>query len=280
MKTRTYLQGCTWCQGTGSVPTQNSSTGTTEVCPVCNGAKTVTVTEIEKQDHSLWDEFAKQAIPVFFTKDDVLGNSSESVEVRNNRIDIRAKSCYKIADAMLRQREKNSITCQIKILYPSSPDLVGQMIVAASLLDLEFLKGAHQHMRDRAIKYDAIGIMDGTAYPVKRESLYAGKVRIEAIINLVEVLRNTNDKIIPGDELAGINELFEKSKSLNRLIIYRIIEWIPLAGIVFGLVGGFLYLTKKQTKIKPINCMFPGGLINGTYHGVILTGLFWLTYIR
>jgi DnaJ-class molecular chaperone len=46
--TKTYLTGCTWCGGTGNVPTKNYgmyTTPLTEPCPVCNGAKTVLVTE-------------------------------------------------------------------------------------------------------------------------------------------------------------------------------------------------------------------------------------------
>src|SRR5665648_280840 len=46
--TRTYLSGCTWCNGTGFIKIPNPgfmTSALTGVCPVCNGAKTVIVTE-------------------------------------------------------------------------------------------------------------------------------------------------------------------------------------------------------------------------------------------
>jgi len=46
MKTRTYQKGCDWCNGTGTVPSINSSS-TMETCPVCQGSKTILVTETE-----------------------------------------------------------------------------------------------------------------------------------------------------------------------------------------------------------------------------------------
>ena len=52
MKTRTYLKGCEFCKATGVVPTGRSagsvSTSVIEPCPVCNGDKTVWVTETEE----------------------------------------------------------------------------------------------------------------------------------------------------------------------------------------------------------------------------------------
>ena len=54
MKTRTYLKGCEWCNSTGYIQLhyhpQNAPTGSatlTNICPVCNGSGTVTVTETE-----------------------------------------------------------------------------------------------------------------------------------------------------------------------------------------------------------------------------------------
>jgi hypothetical protein len=49
--TKTYLSGCTWCGALGVIesrrlPHQTVSSSLTEICPVCNGAKTVVVTEI------------------------------------------------------------------------------------------------------------------------------------------------------------------------------------------------------------------------------------------
>ena len=51
--TRTYLSGCTWCNATGFVLTENFGMGTTpltKICPVCNGAKTIIVTETTEDD--------------------------------------------------------------------------------------------------------------------------------------------------------------------------------------------------------------------------------------
>ena len=45
--TRTYLSGCTWCGATGFVKELYFTTtgGWLQVCPVCNGSKTIIVTE-------------------------------------------------------------------------------------------------------------------------------------------------------------------------------------------------------------------------------------------
>jgi len=51
---RTYLKGCDWCKATGFVsnPYNMEITGSiTGVCPVCNGAKTVVVTETTFEDN-------------------------------------------------------------------------------------------------------------------------------------------------------------------------------------------------------------------------------------
>jgi DnaJ-class molecular chaperone len=47
MKTvRTYPSGCTWCNATGhKFPMQHDGTDFSSICPVCNGAKTIIVTE-------------------------------------------------------------------------------------------------------------------------------------------------------------------------------------------------------------------------------------------
>lgn len=48
MITRTYLQGCTWCNATGFVKIPNPgfmTSALTGICPVCSGAKIITVTE-------------------------------------------------------------------------------------------------------------------------------------------------------------------------------------------------------------------------------------------
>jgi len=53
MKTRTYQKACDYCGATGFVPTSrhgfpSNTTAATEICPVCNGNKTITVTETEE----------------------------------------------------------------------------------------------------------------------------------------------------------------------------------------------------------------------------------------
>jgi len=54
MKTiRTYLSGCTWCNATGIIKDQyfrDNTTPLTHPCPVCNGSKTVIVTEVIEGD--------------------------------------------------------------------------------------------------------------------------------------------------------------------------------------------------------------------------------------
>lgn len=52
--TRTYLSGCTWCNARGYVmnPAMGLVTDITVTCPVCNGAKTIIVTEYI-EDHKL-----------------------------------------------------------------------------------------------------------------------------------------------------------------------------------------------------------------------------------
>jgi DnaJ-class molecular chaperone len=47
---RTYLTGCTWCNATGEIDNPNFNPYITAStiripCPVCNGAKTIIVTE-------------------------------------------------------------------------------------------------------------------------------------------------------------------------------------------------------------------------------------------
>ena len=46
--TKTYLSGCTWCNATGFIKHPSAgfmASPLTDICPVCNGAKTITVTE-------------------------------------------------------------------------------------------------------------------------------------------------------------------------------------------------------------------------------------------
>jgi hypothetical protein len=55
--TRTYLTGCTWCNATGvKYPMTNNGAGFTNVCPVCNGAGIITVTEVTEFESSEKEE--------------------------------------------------------------------------------------------------------------------------------------------------------------------------------------------------------------------------------
>ena len=63
--TRTYLQGCTWCNASGLVPSNNfgmNTTPLTDTCPVCNGAKTIVVTEVTESDDSQRSELTDETI--------------------------------------------------------------------------------------------------------------------------------------------------------------------------------------------------------------------------
>jgi hypothetical protein len=51
--TRTYSKGCDWCNATGLVPSGLSTTLIRETCPVCNGNKLITVTEIIEETPDL-----------------------------------------------------------------------------------------------------------------------------------------------------------------------------------------------------------------------------------
>jgi hypothetical protein len=53
MITRTYLKGCEWCQSTGQVLDGYPVMGTNVFrdCPVCNGSKTILVTEVVTNDN-------------------------------------------------------------------------------------------------------------------------------------------------------------------------------------------------------------------------------------
>jgi DnaJ-class molecular chaperone len=51
--TKTYPSLCTTCQGSGFVISKSLSTSsTTEICPVCNGTKVMTVTEITEGEYT------------------------------------------------------------------------------------------------------------------------------------------------------------------------------------------------------------------------------------
>ena len=63
--TRTYLQGCTWCNASGFVPSNNfgmNTTPLTNTCPVCNGVKTIVVTEVTELDASQRSELTDEEI--------------------------------------------------------------------------------------------------------------------------------------------------------------------------------------------------------------------------
>jgi hypothetical protein len=58
--TRTYFNGCNWCNATGLIPSKDFGMNTTPLmitCPVCNGSKVITVTEsFESKDESLRED--------------------------------------------------------------------------------------------------------------------------------------------------------------------------------------------------------------------------------
>lgn len=62
--TRTYLQACNFCNAVGLVRNwDNFGMGTTpmmKICPVCNGAKTVIVTEEYEDD---WLQIINKMVP-------------------------------------------------------------------------------------------------------------------------------------------------------------------------------------------------------------------------
>ena len=62
--TRAYLQGCTWCNATGFTnnPNMGYVTNITITCPVCNGDKTIVVTEVTESDTSQISEMTDEEI--------------------------------------------------------------------------------------------------------------------------------------------------------------------------------------------------------------------------
>jgi DnaJ-class molecular chaperone len=66
--TKTYLSGCTWCNAIGMVKNyDNFGMGTTSLmkeCPICNGAKTIVVTEIiEDTPINLGNSYGVYGVP-------------------------------------------------------------------------------------------------------------------------------------------------------------------------------------------------------------------------
>ena len=53
--TRTYLSGCTWCNARGWVFNPNKHSILSITCPICNGLKTITVTETIEDDITIND---------------------------------------------------------------------------------------------------------------------------------------------------------------------------------------------------------------------------------
>ena len=63
MKTKTYNEGCKWCNATGYV-SDGLSTNLTNVCPVCNGEG---VTQVVEAEHNIWPELKKLFLEEGFT---------------------------------------------------------------------------------------------------------------------------------------------------------------------------------------------------------------------
>ena len=77
--TRIYLKGCDWCNASGLVPSNNwgmNTTPLTDTCPVCNGAKTIVVTEVTESDASqrseLTDKMIEKGIREYYNSSDFL----------------------------------------------------------------------------------------------------------------------------------------------------------------------------------------------------------------
>jgi hypothetical protein len=68
--TKTYIQGCNWCNATGiKYPMENyGGTGLTNVCPVCHGLGTIIVTEtidspdLEKESEPSNEDYLNECI--------------------------------------------------------------------------------------------------------------------------------------------------------------------------------------------------------------------------
>jgi hypothetical protein len=68
--TKTYIQGCNWCNATGiKYPMENyGGTGLTNVCPVCHGLGTIIVTEtidspdLEKESETSNEDYLNECI--------------------------------------------------------------------------------------------------------------------------------------------------------------------------------------------------------------------------
>ena len=88
---------------------------------------------------------------------------------------------------------------------PSNPERVERMEqLAASItltfgvalsLDYEDLKDAAAQLRAQNSRYEAIGILDGYAYLAKADDGRARLRRLEALLNFIEVCRETEPLI-------------------------------------------------------------------------------------
>ena len=65
--TRTYLQGCNWCNATGiKFPMEFNGISLSSFCPVCNGTKTIIVTEVTESDASQRLELTDEDVITYF----------------------------------------------------------------------------------------------------------------------------------------------------------------------------------------------------------------------
>jgi hypothetical protein len=96
--TRTYIQGCTWCNAQGFIKhIGNYTTDATTICPVCNGAKTIIITETT-EDNEIAEAYHAQ-----FSQADVTDEKIKEILLQSNSVDERSEE-ERFADA----REKMS----------------------------------------------------------------------------------------------------------------------------------------------------------------------------
>jgi len=84
------------------------------------------------------------------------------------------------------------------------------IFIQVAYLDINYLKKARKELKNQFSKYEAIGIIDGAKYIEKSDSMEAKLNRLNAVINLYDVLHKTNSKIIQGNEMDSIKEFFNQ----------------------------------------------------------------------
>jgi len=109
--------------------------------------------------------------------------------------------------------ETKKLTKEEQELYEKAEveaDKMKTLFIFAMHMDVEMLKSTRTHLKESISSYEAIGIMDGSAYTIKLEQYRAKLARLDIIIRFVEVLRDTNE-ILEKDP----NEKFDISGMLG-----------------------------------------------------------------